>query len=233
VAFIWTLLADSGAVLIGMAGRVLLGGDTGDMSLFGGSEAVLPALVEFTFPALLVGLYVAIVLSAIMSTVDSLLVLAASAAVRDWYQKVRNPQLADESLVSLSRKVTFVLALVGLCIALAVAISTPDRTVFWFVIFGWSGISATFCPVMILSLFWSGMTRNGVLAGMGAGFCGVPLFKFVAPHLPGIGPFFESLSELPPSFALSFMAAVAVSMMWPASEEVRSQAKAALDEAKA
>ena len=41
-----------------------------------------------------------------MSTVDSLLVVAASAVVRDYYQKVRHPNLDDVSLVSLSRKDT-------------------------------------------------------------------------------------------------------------------------------
>ena len=130
VAFIWTLLADGGAVLVGMAGRVMLSGSGGDMSVFGGAEAVLPALVEHVFPALIVGIYIAIVLSAIMSTVDSLLVLAGSAAVRDWYQKVKNPTISDEDLVGLSRKVTFGLALGGLAVALAVAFSTPNRTVF-------------------------------------------------------------------------------------------------------
>ena len=171
------------------------------MSVFGGAEAVLPALVEHVFPALIVGIYIAIVLSAIMSTVDSLLVLAGSAAVRDWYQKVKNPTVSDEALVGLSRKVTFGLALGGLAVAMAVAISTPDRTVFWFVIFGWSGISATFCPVMILSLFWPGLTGRGVVAGMVTGFFAVPFFKFGISNLPGIGEFFSALSELPPSFA--------------------------------
>jgi sodium/proline symporter len=212
VALVWTLLADSGAVLIGMVGRVALSGPGGDMAAFGGAEAVLPALVEHTFPAVLVGLYIAIVLSAIMSTVDSLLVVAGSAAVRDWYQKVRHPELSDVDLLSLSRKATFGLALAGLAVALGVAFSTPDRTVFWFVIFGWSGIAATFCPVVILSLFWPRMTGNGALAAMITGFVGVPFFKFLAPKLPAVGELFGALGELPPAFGLAFLMAVLVSL---------------------
>ncbi len=233
VAFFWTLLADSGAVLIGMAGRVLLCGPDGNIEAIGTAEAVLPALVEHVFPALIVGIYVAIVLSAIMSTVDSLLVLAGSAAVRDWYQKVKNPSLADDVLVGLSRKVTFALALAGLAIAMIVAITTPDRTVFWFVIFGWSGISATFCPVMILSLFWSGLTARGVIAGMGTGFVSVPLFKFVAPSLPVVGEFLAALSELPPSFALAFLAAVVVSLLDKNGQALQAEARRDLENAAA
>ena len=233
VAFIWTLLADGGAVLVGMAGRVMLTGGNGDMSVFGGAEAVLPALVEHVFPALIVGIYIAIVLSAIMSTVDSLLVLAGSAAVRDWYQKVKNPNISDEDLVGLSRKVTFGLALGGLAVALGVAVTTPDRTVFWFVIFGWSGISATFCPVMILSLFWAGLTGRGVVAGMITGFFSVPLFKFVVSDLPGIGEFFSALSELPPSFALAFLVAIVVSLTDKKGQAIIAQAQKDLNAAKA
>ena len=204
VAIVWTLLADSGAVLVGLAGRHLIGVS---------GEEVLPALVEHLFPAAIVGLYIAIVLSAIMSTVDSLLVLAGSAAVRDWYQQVRHPEIGDAELVGLSRKVTFGLAVAALAIALGVAVATPERTVFWFVIFGWSGIAATFCPVMILSLAWQGMTRDGALASMIAGFFAVPVFKFLAPGLPGVGEVFGAMGELPPAFAVAFLAGVAVSMI--------------------
>jgi len=204
VAIVWTVLADSGAVLIGMIGRAMLDGNPG--------EAVLPQLVELLMPAFFVGLYIAIVLSAIMSTADSLLVLAASAVVRDFYQKVRHPEIPDEALVGMSRKATVTLAGVALTVSMVVALVTPDRSVFWFVIFGWSGIAATFCPTIILSLFWSRMTGKGAIAAMVAGFLGVPLFAFGAPHLPGVGHLFKALAELPPAFALSFLVGIIVSL---------------------
>ncbi|RMG17436.1 MAG: sodium/proline symporter [Deltaproteobacteria bacterium] len=214
VAIVWTLLADGGAVLTGMIGRALLTtpGSPIEAVLGNGGQQVLPRLVETLFPPLVVGLYIAIVLSAIMSTVDSLLVLASSAAVRDWYQKVRHPDLPDDTLVPMSRRVTFALAVAALLVALAVSVLSPTRTIFWFVIFGWSGIAATFCPTLILSLFWRGLTRNGALAAMVAGFAAVPLFKFLAPTLPVVGPYFAALEELPPAFAVSFLVAIAVSL---------------------
>ena len=226
VAILWTLLADTGAVLTGMLGRHLLVSPGGDMGALGsGGEAVLPLLVEHLMPALIVGLFIAIVLSAIMSTVDSLLVVASSAVVRDWYQKVRAPQTPDDALVGKSRVATVALAAIALAIALAVALATPGRTVFWFVIFGWSGIAATFCPTMILSLWWSGMTARGALAGMLTGFICVPLFKFAAPELPGMGDAFSKLSELPPAFAASMLMGIVVSVFDPAGR--RSIASAA------
>lgn len=214
VAVVWTLLADSGAVLVGMIGRAALTGpgDAAESILGGGGEDVLPLLVEHVMPAALIGLYVAIVLSAIMSTVDSLLVLAGSAAVRDYYQRVRNPQMSDKDLLKISRRVTFCLALIALAVALTVAYTNENRSLFWFIIFGWSGIAATFCPMMILSLFWRGMTARGALAAMITGIGCIPLFKFSAPNWPVVGDALKALTELPPSFALSLLAGVLFSL---------------------
>ena len=214
VAFVWTILADSGAVLVGMIGRHLLTGPGDDVGILGsGGENILPMLVDHVMPLVLVGLYIAIVLSAIMSTIDSLLVVAGSALVRDYYQKVRNPDIADKDLMSMSRNATLGLALIALVITLLVAWTTEERTVFWFVIFGWSGIAATFCPVTILSLYWGGMTRRGAIASMVSGFVAVPFFKFVAPQMGSAGPYFVALTELPPAFAVSLLAGVVVSML--------------------
>lgn len=217
VAILWTLFADSGAVLTGIVGRSLLTGpnDTLESVLGENAEAVLPMLVDSLLPMFLVGLYIAIVLSAIMSTVDSLLLVASSAAVRDYYQKVRHPNLKDDELVGLSRKVTIAIALIALCIALFVAWLTKGGTIFWFVIFGWGGIAATFCPTIILSLFWRGMTANGAIAAMITGFVCIPIFNFWAPHWPGVGEFFSQLSELPPAFLLSGIMGVLVSIFMP------------------
>ena len=59
----------------------------------GDSEQVLFKVAGDLLPAVISGVMVAAVLSAIMSTADSLLVVASSALVRDWYQKVRHPEL--------------------------------------------------------------------------------------------------------------------------------------------
>jgi len=222
LALFWTLFADAGAVTIGIVGRHLLGVS---------NEAVLPDLVAHLMPGFLVGLYIAVVLAAIMSTADSLLVVASSAAIRDWYQRVRHPDLSDESLLAMSRWATVVLALVALAVAMTVAILSPTRTVFWFVVFGWSGIAATFCPTVILSLFWPGFTARGALAAMVSGFLGVPLFKFVVPKLAGIGPFFAALEELVPAFVLSALIGVFVSAIDRDGKQAVANAREDLEEA--
>ena len=209
VALVWTILAEVGAVLIGMIGRALLGGELGIKG-----EGVLPMLVDAHLPAFFVGVYIAVVLAAIMSTIDSLLVLASSAAVRDYYQKTWHPDAPDASLVRMSRGLTLVMAVLALAIALIVSVVSGRQGIFWFVIFGWSGIAATFCPTIILSLFWRGMTGLGAKCAMVAGFASVPIFKFVMPQLPGMaGDAFGALEELAPAFVVSGLVGVVVSLL--------------------
>ncbi len=226
VAIAFTILTDTGAVMAGLMGRALLVGPEGDVATVIGpaGEDVLPVLVEHLFPALIVGLFVAAVLAAIMSTIDSLLMVASSAVTRDVYQQTLHPEHAGETLTGLSRRVTLVLGLVALGMALTVATAAPGRTIFWYVIFGWSGIAATFCPVMVLSLVWPRYNAWGALASMITGMVAVPLFKFAVPLVPGWGPLVARAEELAPAFLVALLAGVLATLVTsePAAEAPRT-----------
>ncbi len=213
VAIAFTLLTDAAAVTIGILARLLFTESGQDPeAVFGvGAADVLNVMTENFLPLLLVAIFVAIVLSAIMSTIDSLLVIASSAIVRDFYQKIFRPELKDAQLTRMSRWVTLVMAIIALIIAIVMAAVSPDRQVFWVIIFGWSGIAAAFCPVIILSLFWKGYTERGAIASMVTGFLCVPLFKFVFQNMESVGAYFEKLDVLAPSFAIAMIAGWVVS----------------------
>ena len=203
-----TFLMNFSAVTIGILGRFYFTNATDDPAevLGNGGQNVLILLVESLLPGMLSGLYIAAVLAAIMSTIDSLLVLASSAVARDFYQKIFHPEIQDSQLSVFSRKVTLVLALGALLLALTIALVSPSRTIFWFVIFGWSGIAATFCPLIILALFWKKYNSKGALASMITGFICTPIFKFVMPGIPEYGVYFANMAELFPSFTIALLA---------------------------
>lgn len=217
VAIIFTLLTDAAAVTIGILGRIMFtsAGDDPEAILGQNGEGVLSLLTEISLPDVLVAVYIAIVLSAIMSTIDSLLVIASSAVTRDFYQKIFRPDLKDKDLTKISRWVTLIMALLALVIALIIAKVSPERSAFWMAIFGWSGIAASFCPVIILSLFWKGLTEKGAIAAMIAGFLCVPFFKFVVMEMDSVGPYFQKLDVLAPSFAVSMIMAWMFSKLYP------------------
>jgi len=217
VAIIFTFLTDAAAVTIGLLGRYLFTevGQDPEAVLGIGGENVLIVVVENILPLSLIGVYIAIVLSAIMSTIDSLLIVASSAITRDFYQKIIRPDLPDKKLAKLSRLVTLGLALFALGLSFTVALLSPDRTIFWFVIFGWSGIAATFCPVIILSLFWKSYSEKGAIASMVTGFLCVPIFKFSFQNIESIGVYFEKLDVLAPSFLLAMIAGWIFTKIYP------------------
>lgn len=208
VAILFTVLADCGAVLIGILARLIFtdAGTDPEQVLGGGAEDSLITLANEYLPVLLVAIYIAVVLSAIMSTIDSLLVVASSAITRDFYQQIFHPEKSNDPMTRLSRWVTIIMSLTALAIAITVALLVPGRTIFWFVIFGWSGIAATFCPMIILSLFWRSYNSVGAIASMITGFLSIPLFKFLLPSIDGVGMYFDTLQEMFPSFVLSLLA---------------------------
>ena len=216
VAIFYTLITDAAAVTIGIFGRYLLTDAGTDVQAVLGNNGqdVIVHLTELVMPTIIVALYVAVVLAAIMSTIDSLLVVASSAVVRDLYQQIFKPESKDKNLTNFSRTVTLIMAGLALLLAMFVAVTTPERTIFWFVIFGWSGIAATFCPTIILSLFWKGFTEKGAIAAMVVGFLSVPFCKFVLPRFGGIGAYIDQVDVLGPSFILSMLAGFIVSKIY-------------------
>ncbi len=217
VAIVFTLLTDAAAVTIGILARVLFTENGQDPeAVFGiGATDVLSTMTENFLPFILVAIYIAIVLSAIMSTIDSLLIIASSAITRDFYQKIFHPEIKDDQLTKLSRIVTVIMAIVALGIAMTIALVSPERQVFWVIIFGWSGIAATFCPVIILTLFWKGYSERGAIASMVSGFVSVVLFKFVFQNMDGVGDYFVALDVLGPSFLVAMIFGWIFSKIYP------------------
>ncbi len=217
VALFFTLMTDAAAVTIGILARIYFTKDGQDPEaiLGTGGEDVLSMVTHEFLPTILVAIFIAIVLSAIMSTIDSLLILASSAVTRDFYQKIFRPDLKDEDLTKVSRVVTVMMALAALGIAILLYNLYPDRQVFWIMIFGWSGIAATFCPVVILSIFWKGYSEVGAIASMVTGFGSVILFKFVFINMEGVGEYLKELDVLAPAFALAMITGYFASRIFP------------------
>ena len=110
---------------------------------------------------------------------------------------------------------TIIMAVSALAIAITMNIVSPDRQIFWVMIFGWSGIAATFCPVIILTIFWKGYSEVGAIVSMISGFVSVIFFKFVVQEMDGIGAYFVELDVLAPSFAVAMIMGAIASLMYP------------------
>lgn len=147
-----------GAVTAGIAGRALFPG-------LEDPETIFSTLSTNLFPPVIAGLLLVVVLSAIMSTVDSLLLLSSSAIVRDTMQKILGSKKTDAELARLGKFVTIVIGAIGVVFAVK-----ESQLIFWFVLFAWSGLGAAFGPALLGLLYYKKITRQGVVAGMLGGF---------------------------------------------------------------
>ena len=127
---------------------------------------------------ILAAIFVAAPFAAIMSTVDSFLLMISSSLVRDIYQKSINPGISPQAMRWASYATT---ALVGV----VVTVLATQRIDFlqYIVVFTGVGLASTFLFPMLLGLYWKGMTRQGAISSMVGGF--VTIVMLFAPSLFG------------------------------------------------
>ncbi len=158
IAILWGVAVFYGAGLVGLAGRVML------PEMADPEQTLMALALELLHPAL-AGLMLAAVLSAILSTVSSQLLVAASAVSYDVVEEALGYEADDRRSLALGRWTVAVVGLLGVLVAL-----TKARVVFWFVLFAWSGLGAAFAPLVLFAAFGRAVNRHGALAGMLTGF---------------------------------------------------------------
>ncbi len=184
-----------GAVTAGVAGRALYPG-------LDDPERIFPIISSNLFPPVIAGMLLVVVLSAIMSTVDSLLLLASSSVVRDTYQKIMGSTDSDARLSNYGKIVTIVIGV----IAVVLAVQEP-RVIYHFVLASWSGLGSAFGPAMLGILYYRKITWMGVLCGMLGGFLASVLWLGVFKAQ------FHGLYEAIPGFIAGFVLTWGVSRM--------------------
>ena len=144
IAIGWALVIYTGMVTLGWCGRLLVA-DLGD------GEQVLFALATLLLPALAAGVMVSAILSAIMSTADSQLLVAASAVSHDLGLGGRERRLLYSRIA--------VVLLVGF--AVLVALTLPEA-IFSRVLFAWTALGSAFGPTRrsVPSWTWAATTSG-------------------------------------------------------------------------
>ncbi|MEZ6061845.1 MAG: hypothetical protein R3C19_15980 [Planctomycetaceae bacterium] len=181
------------------------------------SDSVMPQLaVTLTSNAgapWLAGLLVAAPFAAVMSTVDSFLLMISSSVVRDIYQRNINPNASEQSIKRMSYCCTLV---VGAGVVLAAM--NPPQYLQNIIVYCGSGLAACFLAPVVLAIYWPRVTGAGAIASMLAGFLS-HLSLYVAgwfEHNDFSVPI--QLLNLDPvviSIATSFLAGFAVTLLTP------------------
>ena len=199
IAMTWMVACLAGAVATGLAGIAWFAQHpelAGPVDA--NPERVFIALAEHLFNPWIAGIVLSAILAAIMSTLSAQLLVCSSALTEDFYRGFVRPKAGHRELVWFGRAMVLAVALLAIWIA-----RDPDSRVLGLVSYAWAGFGAAFGPVVLLSVFWQRMTRNGALAGMLAGAATVLLWKQTG----------SALYEMVPGFLAGTVAVVVFSLL--------------------
>jgi len=193
IAIVWVFISLAGAVVIGLIGiglfRTVPGGDPEKVFIY--------MIAEVTHPWL-GGIMLAAILSAIMSTIDSQLLVLSSAMTEDFYQKVIKRDAGQREVVLVGR----ICVLITSVIALVLALGVEGQTILDIVAFAWAGFGAAFSPLILFALYSRRTSWQAALAGMITGTVVLAVWKQV-----GLS---ERLYEIVPGFLANGVVILAV-----------------------
>jgi sodium/proline symporter len=170
-------------------------------------ETVFIILAQTLFNPWIAGVLLSAILAAVMSTLSCQLLVCSAALTEDFYKPSLRPSASQRELVWFGRAMVLLVALVAIGIA-----SNPASRILSMVGYAWAGFGAAFGPVVLLSLLWPRMTRDGALAGMLVGAITVVLWHNGSWFGFASGPVY-GLYELLPGFVFSIVAIIVVSLL--------------------
>jgi sodium/proline symporter len=170
IAMVWVFISLAGAVAIGCIGiglfRTMPGGDPEKVFIY--------MIAEVTHPWV-GGVMLAAILSAIMSTIDSQLLVSSSALTEDFYQKVIKRNAGEREVVLVGRVCVIIISVIALVLALGV----KTETILEIVAYAWGGFGAAFGPLVLFALYSKRTSWQAALAGMITGTVVLVVWKQV------------------------------------------------------
>ncbi|HEU4774195.1 MAG TPA: sodium/proline symporter PutP [Lysobacter sp.] len=204
IGMAWMILCLLGSVSVGLFGIAHYTANPGNAGpVEANPERVFIALAEQLFNPWVAGILLSAILAAVMSTLSCQLLVCSSVLTEDLYRGFFRKRASQRELVWIGRLSVFLVALLALWIA-----RDPDSRVLGLVSYAWAGFGAAFGPVVLLSLFWQRMTRNGALAGIVLGAVTVIVWKQVA-----VGHYGSVLYEIIPGFIVATVGIIVVSLL--------------------
>ncbi len=195
IAIVWVSVSLAGAVLIGWVGIGLF-----ERLPDGDEEKVFIHMIAAVMHPWLVGIMLAAILSAIMSTIDSQLLVSSSALTEDFYQKAIKRTAGQREIVLIGRICVVVISLIAMALALR-----PDDKILQIVAYAWGGFGAAFGPLVLFALFSRHTSWFAALLGMVAGAVTLVVWKQM-----DLG---EYMYELVPGFAANFVVILIVNQV--------------------
>ncbi|QVQ54495.1 sodium/proline symporter [Spiractinospora alimapuensis] len=179
VALLFVLLIGICICIAGMTMRVLY-------PTLSVSDAASTILASEVLPPIVGALLMTAVVLAVVSTVDSVLLVAGPAISYDLYYSLLRPDTPEHTRTRINRIVTLVIG------ALPLLITLQELDIVQFVVLSYAGLLAsTITAPVLLGLYWRRATKVGAMVSMISGFLTCLVWyliggPFVDPAVPGV-----------------------------------------------
>ena len=166
ISMTWMILCLAGAITVGFFGIAFFANNPNLAYLIdnGKHERIFIELSKLLFNPWVAGILLAAILAAVMSTLSCQLLVCSSALTEDFYRAFIRPKAKQRELVWVGRVMVLLVSVIAILLAI-----NPNNSVLDLVSHAWAGFGAAFGPIVVFSVFWARMTRNGALAGMMTG----------------------------------------------------------------
>ncbi|UDQ99117.1 sodium/proline symporter PutP [Lentisphaerota bacterium WC36G] len=221
IAMVWVFISLFCSIVIGVLGIALY-----KTAPNGDKEQVFIQMIRDLANPWIGGVLMAAILAAIMSTVDSQLLVCSSSLTEDIYA-VAKKKAKDKELLWVSRLCVFIVAIIAMLLAFSydkegANTGGTEKSILKLVSFAWAGFGAAFGPVIIRSLYSKKTTWYSALSGMVIGGVTVVVWYQIREYLSGEE--FEncatlreifSVYELLPAFILNFVVMIIIDFIAP------------------
>ena len=197
IATVWVIISLGFAVIVGFVGMAAIPGLQAPMH-----ETVFIQMARNAFHPLLSGIFLAAILAAIMSTIDSQLLVSASVLTEDLNRKISGRKLSEKSRMTLGRIGVAVISVVALVIA-----ADRNSSILKLVEYAWGGLGAAFGPVVIMALYWRKTSWQAALLGMCLGSIALVAWERLG--------YSQYMYEIVPGFAINMLAIIIGTKIWP------------------
>lgn len=168
IAMIWVVISLGGAIAVGLTGVSLFA--TADM-MGGDAERVFIYMIAELFNPWIGGILLAAILSAIMSTIDSQLLVSSTTLTEDFYKYIKK-DAKDSELMWIGR-----FCVVGISIISVILALNPGTHVLALVSYAWAGFGSIFGPAVLATLYIKNINWKSVFLGMITGMIVMLVWK--------------------------------------------------------
>ncbi len=212
IAMVWVLISLAAAILVGIVGKYGVPG----LADGNNQEKIFMAMCNQYFPTVIVGVLLSAILAAVMSTADSMLLVASSAFSSDIHRKLK-PNMSEKQEMWSGRIAVLVVSILAIIIA-----TDANSGVFELVSKAWAGFGSAFGPIILLALYWKRTTLKGAVTGIVSGAVISLFWAYKSTglfNIPGLLQFpsltggLWDLYEIIPGFFISLVLIVVVSLL--------------------